>query len=499
MKTIFLLLLLASCIHAQSFQLSVINGYGSGLYNVGDTVHIWGIECGNDKSFSGWTGDISHLFTPDEFHSKLIMPAKDIIVTGQVKTLPNYQVAADIIKGRDTLKKVLHYFPQDCRGVVYIFHGTSGSASAWMLRTGNRDFVNAVIATDTLGFIITEAEEITRGRDLNGDGNLRWFVLPIDSVNNVDYANIKAITDTLIYRGKFNRATPRYSMGMSNGGSFSAGVSHLFNYRAGVSYCASSNPLIFTNRNTPFAFRMALYDDHEEVGPVGNYHAFQNDSILASRGICHDYVLYDRQPLYPERFARIEGITTSMSISIFNELKSNGRLDQKNFAIEFDSIVSHIQANPTLYPVLLSQPSNVKLILTEIRTSSALHEFFPDLNARTLKFFSDPCFTMGTTGVGKDDNSANVNPHPGRFHLDQNYPNPFNPETTIRFTLLESSDVRLRIISVTGETVRTDDLGYLSPGVHQFNVNLTGLSSGMWIYEITTDRISQYGKMMILK
>jgi len=499
MKTIFLLLLLASCVHAQSFQLSVINGYGSGLYNMGDTVHIWGVECGNDKSFSGWTVDISHLFTPDEFHSKLVMPAKNITLTGQVTTLPNYQVVAEMIKGRDTLKKVLHYFPQDCRGVVYIFHGTGGSASAWMLRTGNRDFVNAVIATDTLGFIITEAEEITRGRDLNGDGNLRWFVLPIDSVNNVDYANIKAITDTLIRRGKFSHTTPRYSMGMSNGGAFSAGVSYLFNYRAGVSYCASSNPLIFTNRSTPFAFRMALYDDHEEVGPAGNYHAFQNDSILASRGICHDYVLHDRQPLYPERFARIEGINASISISIFNELKNNSRLDQNNFAVDFDSIVSHIQANPSLYPVLLSQPSKVNLILTEISASSALHEFFPDLNARTLKFFSDPCFASGTTHLGKDENSAKAHHVSDRFQLEQNFPNPFNPETTIRFTLRESSVMKLRIISLTGEIVQTEDIGYLSTGVHEFKVKSTGLSSGLNIYEVTDNHISLRGKMTILK
>ena len=46
------------------------------------------------------------------------------------------------------------------------------------------------------GIIITESEESTTGIDANADGKIRWLVTPADSVNNIDYANIKIITDT---------------------------------------------------------------------------------------------------------------------------------------------------------------------------------------------------------------------------------------------------------------------------------------------------------------
>lgn len=104
---------------------------------------------------------------------------------------------------------------------------------------------------DNFGVIVTEAEEATTGIDSNGDGKLRWATTPYDSVTNIDYANIKIITDTFYNRGVTNRAKFRYSVGMSNGGNFSSYLSALFSYKAGISYCAPSGAPIAAISTTP--------------------------------------------------------------------------------------------------------------------------------------------------------------------------------------------------------------------------------------------------------
>lgn len=58
---------------------------------------------------------------------------------------------------------------------------------------------------------------------------------------------------------------------------------------------------------------------------------------------------------------------------------------------------------------------------------------------------------------------------PNATALLQNYPNPFNPETEIRFDLSRTFEgaVRLEILNVLGQPVRTLVAGHLPPGFHR--------------------------------
>lgn len=378
-------------VHAQSFTLAVTNGYGSGSYHTGDTVHIWSAEYDSASTFDYWSGDVSLLESDKEWHTTFIMPSNNVSLTAHIRTMPTYQIYYEQIMGKNNLKNVYYYFPPNMKGIIYLLHGTGGSARGWIDKTEGRSFTNAAIA-DTFGIIVTEAEEITLNTDLNGDGKLRWSLSPFDSVANVDYANIKVLTDTFINRGWMTYSTPRFSFGMSNGGSYSSALSYLYHYRAGISYCASGTDILFQATSVPFAFRMALYDDNEEVGPEGNYQAWQHDSTLEARSICHDYLIHDRQPIYPERFARIPGVSVAVSQNIFNELVANGQLDAGYYALSSDSITAHILSSPSSYPVILSQPVNVlQDISNKIGAANAQHQFYSDLNHASLMFFNTLC------------------------------------------------------------------------------------------------------------
>lgn len=86
-----------------------------------------------------------------------------------------------------------------------------------------------------------------------------------------------------------------------------------------------------------------------------------------------------------------------------------------------------------------------------------------------------------------------------RVTLDQNYPNPFNPSTQIRFTLNESTSVRLEVFSINGQRVATLANGVFSGGSHQVSFDGSGLSSGLYLYRLTTDQHMLTRKMMLVK
>lgn len=375
-----------------SFSVSVINGYGAGKYKVGDTVDIFSIAIADNQLFDKWSSSETLLLNgAQEWHTWFIMPNRNVSFTGSVKTITPVFLNFEQIRGRDRMKPVYSYFPAGHKGFVYLLHGTGGSA----LNTfNNYEFKQLCkeLINDNFGVIITEAEEATTGVDANADGKLRWLVAPADSVNNIDYANIKIITDTFYNRGITNRSKLRYSTGMSNGGNYAAYLSAYYKHKAAVSYCAQAGAVSLTT-TTPLQFCMARFDNNENVGAAGNAAALSNSQAISGRGVCSKYLIKERSPLYPERFARRGDITLAKSAAVFTELKSKGYLTGKNYFIGFsDSLVTRYQADPTAFPELNSLTPLQKIFVVEqIDLSVSDHQMYSDYNKATLRFFNTQC------------------------------------------------------------------------------------------------------------
>jgi len=88
---------------------------------------------------------------------------------------------------------------------------------------------------------------------------------------------------------------------------------------------------------------------------------------------------------------------------------------------------------------------------------------------------------------------------PLEFTLMQNYPNPFNPSTTIKFGLPEKSNVNISIFNTLGEKVAELINGEIEAGYHTINWQPTALTSGMYIYRITTNKYMATKKLIFLK
>lgn len=88
---------------------------------------------------------------------------------------------------------------------------------------------------------------------------------------------------------------------------------------------------------------------------------------------------------------------------------------------------------------------------------------------------------------------------PNRYALSQNYPNPFNPSTSVEFSIPEATQVRLDVFNSVGQLVQTLVNEQRSAGQHTVRFNASGLSSGVYLYKITTPNFSMTKKMLLMK
>jgi parallel beta-helix repeat protein len=114
---------------------------------------------------------------------------------------------------------------------------------------------------------------------------------------------------------------------------------------------------------------------------------------------------------------------------------------------------------------------------------------------------------MGAYGGGDSLMTSVFENHilnPDRFTLHQNYPNPFNAQTNISFSVPDRSDVKVEIFDTLGRKVRSLLDGQLQAGEYTINWNGKSdsggrISSGVYFYNLKTDRFEDSKKMVILK
>lgn len=88
---------------------------------------------------------------------------------------------------------------------------------------------------------------------------------------------------------------------------------------------------------------------------------------------------------------------------------------------------------------------------------------------------------------------------PNGYSLEQNSPNPFNPSTSIAFTLPETQEASLDIFDVQGRKIKSLVHDVLPAGNHAAAFDASGLSSGIYLYRLSTSRFLKVKRMLVLK
>lgn len=116
-----------------------------------------------------------------------------------------------------------------------------------------------------------------------------------------------------------------------------------------------------------------------------------------------------------------------------------------------------------------------------------LYQIFFDLILDVLEF-------KGSTGASEQKNNI-----PARFNLSQNYPNPFNSGTTINYSVMTPSNIKLEIFDSKGCLIETLINSYHSPGDYSIKYNAEELASGIYIYRISNLENFKVHRMLLVK
>ena len=85
------------------------------------------------------------------------------------------------------------------------------------------------------------------------------------------------------------------------------------------------------------------------------------------------------------------------------------------------------------------------------------------------------------------------------FSLSQNYPNPFNPSTLIKYSILNNAKVKLEVYDMLGSKVATLVNETQSKGEYRVTFDASKLTSGVYVYQLSTPNQILSKKMMLIK
>ncbi|MCP4613070.1 MAG: DUF2817 domain-containing protein [Planctomycetes bacterium] len=88
---------------------------------------------------------------------------------------------------------------------------------------------------------------------------------------------------------------------------------------------------------------------------------------------------------------------------------------------------------------------------------------------------------------------------PEKFTLHQNYPNPFNPVTIIKYQLPKAEHVRITVYNILGQEVTSLVDSPKEAGYHEIQWDATNISSGIYLYRMTSGNSSRTKRMILIR
>jgi hypothetical protein len=147
-------------------------------------------------------------------------------------------------------------------------------------------------------------------------------------------------------------------------------------------------------------------------------------------------------------------------------------------------------------PNTIDSSANRPQISVRALNDSIYFFLFGGMQNNSIASANSERYSFGNPFIGI---TGNGNPVPQRFILNQNYPNPFNPVTTITYEVPTNSFVKIVLYDILGRELKTLVNNYFQTGKYEIRLNADNLSSGIYIYTMSSENVKISKKMLILK
>jgi hypothetical protein len=153
-----------------------------------------------------------------------------------------------------------------------------------------------------------------------------------------------------------------------------------------------------------------------------------------------------------------------------------------------------------------TEDSGVFLFSDEGDSLGSRNEGLTNLNVHALTLDNNGYIYAGTdNGVWRRPLSEvtsvedNLIEAPSSYILSQNYPNPFNPNTKIKYSVPELSQVQIKVFDVLGNEIETFVNEEKPAGTYELTWYAESLPSGVYFYRIQAGDFIKTKKMLLLK
>ncbi len=354
---------------AAQIQLTVNGGYGGGKYRGSSRyAHAWAAANPPNMVFDKWTGDTHLVLDEYSWRTRVSLKQKNINLTATYKSAPAWTTSSGSINGAS----YIFHFPSNISGLVFRFHGTGGSGSTFFTKSEDRIMAADLVAA---GFAVASLDSANRvDRQWSTD----------QTASNPDVINLQDLINRFISQGRITATTPIFVLGQSNGGAFAPRAAHLLklagnNIKGAAVFC--SQGIAFSGQTTvPTTWNIVQND--EILGASGTQGAFNSYQAVFGRGIAAQINLNIPSPVYPQRFARIPGVSLSDSQIIYDSLKNNALLDGNDYLLVNPQSSNWASVIPAAYNSFRND------INDQLNVCFTAHEFFSDHNNRVIAFFN---------------------------------------------------------------------------------------------------------------
>ncbi|HKY89960.1 MAG TPA: hypothetical protein VJM11_02935 [Nevskiaceae bacterium] len=348
-------------------KVAVTDGVASGGRAAGETVHVFADPAPDGQVFDHWAGDTSGLADPESWHTTFRLGNRDVNLRAVFAPAADWNPTTELVNG----ESFMYHVPSNPKGLVLFFHGLNGDAALWFTHPEYLAFLRATVAR---GYGVAALTSSGLGSD--------WRLEPI-ALTNPDIRNVVEAWGRLVSSGVIGAITPVFTVGLSDGGRFSVRLCSLVPCIAQALIASQGDPPSLMGTTTvPTRFNMLERDTQGFVDAVA---AKRYSDEMVTRGVVSEFELLGPSPVYPERFARIPGLTVTDSRIIHDALADAGYLDANDFLL--DDPYLNASGWREVIPARYDEIPMRYYLEEELDNAWSAHGFYGEHFPRTMRFF----------------------------------------------------------------------------------------------------------------